>query len=141
MLEICGKTDEDISRVIAQADREADELANEGGSQRDVYMPPRIKHYLQVSKVSNYIIMLFLLQEYNHLYIYILFQKHPSKIHLKRTHEGLKMEILALENQVQEQEKCHMEQISTLENERRLHSRDQGCIRDQYETRIAEMGN
>ena len=49
------------------------------------------------------------------------------------------MEILTLEHQLLEQEKCHMEQVSTLENERRLHARDQDGVRDQYESRIKEL--
>jgi hypothetical protein len=51
------------------------------------------------------------------------------------------LEILALENQIMEQEKCHLQQISMMENERRLNARDREAERAQFEARIAEMAN
>ena len=52
--------------------------------------------------------------------------KHdPSRFaSLRRTVESARLEILALENQLMEQEKCHLEQIALMENERRLNARD-----------------
>ena len=60
---------------------------------------------------------------------------------MKRTEESGRLEILALENQLMEQEKCHLEQIALMENERRLNARDREAERTQYETRIAELSN
>lgn len=40
-----------------------------------------------------------------------------------------------------EQEKCHLEQIALMENERRLNARDREAERTQYETRIGELSN
>ena len=40
-----------------------------------------------------------------------------------------------------EQEKCHLEQIALMENERRLNARDREAERNQYETRIGELSN
>ena len=40
-----------------------------------------------------------------------------------------------------EQEKCHLEQIAMLENERRLNAKDREAERNQYEGRIAELSN
>ncbi len=60
---------------------------------------------------------------------------------MRPTVESGRLEILALEAQLMEQEKCHLEQISMMENERRLNARDREAERVQYEERIAELSN
>ena len=60
---------------------------------------------------------------------------------MRRTVESARLDILALETQLMEQEKCHLEQIAMMENERRLNSRDREAERAQYETRIGELAN
>ena len=69
--------------------------------------------------------------------------KHdPSRFaSLRRTVESARLEILALENQLMEQEKCHLEQIALMENERRLNARDREAERSGYEQRIGELSN
>merc|ERR1711970_561543 len=59
----------------------------------------------------------------------------------KSDRESARLEILALENQLNEQEKCHLEQIAMLENERRLNAQDREAERNQYESRIGELSN
>ena len=79
-----------------------------------------------------------------HLKLHPLFtsQHDPSRFaSLRRTVESARLEILALENQLNEQEKCHLEQIAMLENERRLNAKDREAERNQYEGRIAELSN
>ena len=69
-------------------------------------------------------------------------QHDPSRFaSLRRTVESARLEILALENQLNEQEKCHLEQIAMLENERRLNAQDREAERNQYESRIGELSN
>ena len=74
--------------------------------------------------------------------IHIFLQHDPGRFaSLRRTVESARLEILALENQIMEQEKCHLEQIALMENERRLNARDREAERVQYESRIGELSN
>ena len=75
-------------------------------------------------------------------FLFFFFQHDPGRFaSLRRTVESARLEILALENQIMEQEKCHLEQIALMENERRLNARDREAERVQYESRIGELSN
>ena len=151
-LELCGKSDHEITRLLDGADRKG-ELSD------DPFVPQRIQDYMDKAKVS----FLFILKVVStvqalqtffspfnlhsavyHLKLHPLFtsQHDPSRFaSLRRTVESARLEILALENQLNEQEKCHLEQIAMLENERRLNAKDREAERNQYEGRIAELSN
>ncbi len=45
----------------------------------------------------------------------------------------------SLESQLLEQERCHLEQVSTLENERHVLLREQDALMGQYEAKAGEL--
>lgn len=51
----------------------------------------------------------------------------------------MKLELATLEHQLVEQERCHLEQISSLEQERRQLYRENGSIREQFKVKIDEL--
>ena len=72
--------------------------------------------------------------------IFLLLTQHrPSRRGVEKTAETLKLEIAALECQLQEQERCHLEQVSALENEARLLRREQEDLVQQYEGKAGEL--
>lgn len=110
-LELCGKSDNDITKMLDGADKRGD-------LGMDAFVPQRIQDYIDKAKHD------------------------PGRFaSLRRTVESARLEILALENQIMEQEKCHLEQIALMENERRLNARDREAERVQYESRIGELSN
>lgn len=114
LLELSGKSDHEVTKLLDHQDK----MTRGEGADRDDFVPQRIQDYMDKAK------------------------KDPSKFaSLRRTTESGRLDILALENQLMEQEKCHLEQISMMENERRLNARDREAERVQYETRIAELSN
>ena len=69
-----------------------------------------------------------------------LLQNEPERLSsLKRTAGCTKLQMTALETQLVEQEKCHLEQLSQLENERKVNLRDRETERAQFEHRIKDL--
>ena len=113
LLELAGKTDVEITRVLDNEDK-----VGQGIVLQSSFVSQRVKNYIERAK------------------------KEPGKIHeLIRASGTSRLEIISLENQLIEQEKCHLKQISQLENERRLGSRDRDAEREQLEHRINELSN
>jgi len=113
LLELAGKTDADITRVLDNEDK-----LGTGIFLQSSFVSQRVKSYIERAK------------------------KEPGKIHeLIRASGTSRLEIISLEHQLVEQEKCHMNQISQLENERRLTSHDRDAERNQMERRINELSN
>ena len=111
LLELAGKTDNDIKRVLDNEDK-----VGQGIFLQSSFASQRVKDYIERAK------------------------KEPGKIHeLARTAGTARLEIISLENQLIDQEKCHMNQISQLESERRISKRDRDSERDQFEHRINEL--
>ncbi len=111
LLRACGQTEADLDRVIAQVDREG----GGGTAERTSVLSDQLRKHVQATK------------------------DRPPRRGLQKTTEGLKLEIASLEQQLTEQERCHLEQVSTLENERRILLRDQDAIFGQYEEKAAEL--
>lgn len=68
-----------------------------------------------------------------------LFLQKDAKSRLKALPETLRMEVMALENELAEQERCHAEQISALENERRVATKEQEGIREEYIEKLLQL--
>ena len=58
---------------------------------------------------------------------------------INRSVQGLRLEIATLESELLDQERCHVEQVSTLENERRLREAECDALRRQFQEKLAEM--
>ncbi len=66
-------------------------------------------------------------------------QGRPARRGIQKTAGSLKLEIASLESQLLEQERCHLEQVSALENERRILRREQDQLLGQYEEKAGEL--
>ena len=113
LLELAGKTDVDITRILDNEDK-----LGQGMFLQSNFVSQRVKKYIDRTR------------------------NEPGKIHeLSRASGTSRLEIISLENQLVEQEKCHMAQIVQLENEQRLSCRERDSERDQFEHRINELSN
>jgi len=111
LLELAGKTDSDIKRVLDNEDK-----MGQGIFLQSTFASKRVKDYIERAK------------------------NEPGKIHeLVRASGTARLEIISLENQLVDQEKCHLSQISQLESERRISIRDRDSEREQFEHRINEL--
>jgi len=112
LLEMVGQTDQDLVRMLDNEDRVEEGVINLEGD----FVPQRIRRYIE--RIRN----------------------EPERLgSLKRTAGCSKLQITALESQLVEQEKCHLQQISQLENERKLGLRDREAERAQFEHRIHDL--
>jgi len=114
LLEMLGQTDQELVRMLDNQDRvEAGIVTLEGE-----FVPQRIRRYIE--KIRN----------------------EPERLNsLKRTAGSSKLQMTALEAQLVEQEKCHLEQLSQLENERKMSQRDREAERAQFEHRIKDLSH
>ncbi|XP_059090338.1 coiled-coil domain-containing protein 77-like [Tigriopus californicus] len=106
LLEICGKTDNEITRLLTQA---------KGKEKQDMFIPERIKDYIRRD------------------------EKRLNNRRVQRSAENLRLEVLALESQLLEQEKCHLEQVSMLEEDKRNLRHSQEQIRQSYDGKFDAM--
>jgi len=113
LLELAGQTDQELVRMLDNEDR-----MNLGISLEGDFVPQRIRRYIEKIK------------------------EEPERLSsLRRTAGCSKLQMTALENQLLEQEKCHLQQLSQLENERKLSQRDREAERAQFEHRIKDLSD
>ena len=60
-------------------------------------------------------------------------------VKFSRTPQSLRLEIATLEAQLLDQERYHVEQVSVLENERRVREKECDALRDQFNAKMAEL--
>ena len=62
-----------------------------------------------------------------------------AKLH--RTPQSLRLEVATLEAQLLDQERYHVEQVSVLENERRVREKECDALREQFNVKMAELAD
>ena len=93
LLEMVGQTDQDLVRMLDNEDRVEAGVINLEGD----FVPQRIRRYIE--RIRN----------------------EPERLgSLKRTAGCSKLQITALESQLVEQEKCHLQQISQVQSTKQV---------------------
>ena len=124
VLDISGKRDEEITTIVVnRAEREEAATAAEvaEGFADSLRRPVGL-----ATDIESLVLPLM-----------IIFQAAK----LSRTPQSLRLEVATLEAQLLDQERYHVEQVSVLENERRVREKECDALREQFNVKMTELAN